>query len=106
MSITTILFDLDETLVPDEETTRAALASACAPLEERHGVLATELAATVQRTARELWQAGPAIAYCRAIGIASWEGLWGDCSGADPNLALLMEWLPGYRAAAWRMALT
>jgi putative hydrolase of the HAD superfamily len=105
MPLTTILFDLDETLVPDEATTTAALVAACKPLEQRFSVDAAWLAAAVRARAREVWRAGPAIEYCQRIGIASWEGLWGDCSGDDASLALLSSWLPTYREEAWRRAL-
>jgi putative hydrolase of the HAD superfamily len=105
MRISAVLFDLDETLVPDETVTEAAMTAICAPLQERYGVNAASVAATVRRRARELWRAGPGFDYCLAIGIASWEGLWGDCSGADPNLARLAAWLPEYRREAWLKAL-
>ncbi len=105
MPITTILFDLDETLVPDEETTMAALIATCTPVERRLGVPAVALEAGVRARAREQWRAGPAIEYCQRTGISSWDGLWGDCGGADPALALLSAWLPGYRVESWRRAL-
>ena len=53
----------------------------------------------------ELWRAGPAVQYCRDIGISSREGLWGAFTGDDPRLEILREWSPGYRLATWAGAL-
>ena len=53
----------------------------------------------------ELWRAGPAVQYCRDIGISSREGLWGAFTGEEPNLGILREWIPGYRVDAWTGAL-
>ncbi len=59
----------------------------------------------MRRHARSLWRASPTIAYCRAIGISSWEGLWARFLGGDPNLKILREWAPTYRREAWSRAL-
>ena len=106
MKIETVLFDLDETLIEEEASNDASALAACALAHQRYGVDATLLLTALRTHSRELWSAGPAVEYCRDIGISSREGLWGAFTGdASPHLALLREWIPGYRVDAWRRAL-
>ncbi len=60
---------------------------------------------TLRARSVELWRAGPAVQYCRAIGISSREGLWGAFTGGEPNLKILRDWIAGYRVEAWARAL-
>lgn len=55
--------------------------------------------------AREAWFAAPTNAYCQAVGIASWEGLWARFPGDDPSLKALRRWAPACRREAWSRAL-
>jgi putative hydrolase of the HAD superfamily len=105
MPIAAILFDLDETLMPDESVATEALLTACELARERHGIDPQALQRSVREHARQLWHASPTIDYCRAIGISSWEGLWGRFEGDDPNLRALREWAPTYRRESWAQAL-
>lgn len=100
MPIRALIFDLDNTLIADDEANDAAFGEACA-LVSRHGIAPDAFARAVRDYAGTLWRAGPAIDYARAIGIASWEGLAASFEGDDPNLALLREWAPGYRRRVW-----
>jgi len=105
LPIKAVIFDLDETLIPEQASDDAALAAVCELVRERREIDPSTLAAAVRRHARELWVSGPSFDYCRAIGIASWEGLWGEFSGGDANLGVLSAWAPEYRLEAWRRAL-
>jgi putative hydrolase of the HAD superfamily len=100
-----ILFDLDDTLIYEMASEKEAFAAACGVARKRIGLDAEALQAAVRRSARDLWRAAPTYAYCNAIGIASWEGLWGRFTGGDPNLRALREWAPFYQREAWRRAL-
>ena len=102
---TALLFDLDDTLVADAAPTEEAFLAACALARARHGLEPADLARAVRHRARELWRAAPTIAYCRAIGISSVEGLRARFLGEDPQLVALREWAPEYRRAAWSGAL-
>jgi putative hydrolase of the HAD superfamily len=102
MRIRAVLFDLDDTLVVEEAAVEAAFTAAC---ERACGADAEAMKEAVRRRSRELWRASPTITYCRAIGISSWEGLWGSFAGGDPNLKALREWVPSYRRDAWAAAL-
>jgi len=105
MPIAAILFDLDETLMPDESAVEEALLAACELARERHGIDPQALQQSVREHARRLWRASPTIDYCRAIGISSWEGLWGRFEGDDPDLIALREWTPTYRHESWARTL-
>ena len=105
VEITHVLFDLDDTLVAEESSAEAAFLATCEHARERYGVDPHELHQAVRDRAREAWFAAPTITYCRAIGIASWEGLWARFPGDDPNLEALRRWAPAYRREAWSRAL-
>ena len=105
MPITAILFDMDETLVVDDAAAEEAMLATCQRAAPQYGVEATVLSDAVRRYARELWRASPVHGYGRAMGISSWEALWGRFLGDDPNITALREWAPGYRREAWSWAL-
>lgn len=106
MTVGALLFDLDDTLVADDASTEAAFLAACTPASEQYGVDPGALTGVVRRHARRLWRESPTIAYCRAIGISSSEGLRARFLGADDsNLAALRDWAPTYRRLAWTVAL-
>ena len=105
MEATTILFDLDDTLVVEEASVDEAFLATCEQARERYGIDPQAFCRSVRQCARRIWQAAPTIAYCRAIGISSWEGLWGRFTGSDPNLKALHAWAPTYRREAWSAAL-
>lgn len=100
-----VLFDLDDTLVADDAATEDAFVAACALAQDQYGLDPQALAQAVRRHARRLWQAASTIAYCRAVGISSTEGLRAAFAGDDPNLAALRAWAPTYRRQAWTGAL-
>jgi len=105
MPIRAIIFDLDDTLLVEVASARAAFLATCALAEERHGIDATALHETLRARARELWRASPTHPYCLAVGISSWEGLWGSFVGDDANLQALRAWAPEYRLLSWSRAL-
>lgn len=103
--IAAVLFDLDDTLVADDAATEAAFLAACDQARLRYGLDPRALMGSARRHARRLWQAAPTIAYCRAIGISSSEGLRARFTGDDPRLAALRAWAPIYRRGSWSRAL-
>jgi putative hydrolase of the HAD superfamily len=105
VKIETVLFDLDETLIEEEASNDASALAACAIAHRSHRVDVRTMLTALRARSRELWLAGPAVQYCRDIGISSREGLWGAFTGAEPNLAILRQWIPGYRVDAWAGAL-
>jgi putative hydrolase of the HAD superfamily len=100
-----LLVDLDDTLVVEEPAAVAAFAATAAVAAERHALDARALALDARARAREVWHATDLCAYCRRIGISSWEGLWCNYEGDGEDLRALRDWAPGYRREAWRLAL-
>lgn len=104
--IKAVLFDLDETLILDEEVSRQAFGEAAALASTHKNVDSARLATSAGLAARRLWQESPHFPYCNRIGHSAWEGLWAKYdTGAHPTIAALREWAPGYRQAAWQEAL-
>jgi putative hydrolase of the HAD superfamily len=104
MTVRSLLFDLDETLMVEQASVHSALEKACSLVAGR-GVETSELKQAVLSKAKELWRAAPTHSYCRTVGISSWEGLHGDFAGADPNLEALRNWVPTFRVKTWTSAL-
>ena len=101
-----LLFDLDDTLVPEEAYAVAAFeATAAIAAERRAAIDAGELARGARIRARELWYETPAHPYAARTGISSWEGLWCRFEGEHRDLAWLRDWAPEYRRTAWAAAL-
>jgi putative hydrolase of the HAD superfamily len=106
MRLRAVLLDLDETLIPDRSATRAALLATTADLCAARGLDPGALGEAVLEAAGRLWGAGPHLAYCRRIGISSWEGLWASFAlGDDADTAGLRAFAPAYRRAAWATGL-
>ena len=105
MTPTTLLFDLDETLLADKSSTEEALLVAADVASHEHGTEQMILAYAVLQHAERLWTTAPTYHYCQSIGISSWEGLWGQFTGADPGLQALAAWMPDYQQSVWSLAL-
>jgi len=75
-----VLFDLDDTLVPDREAALAALRAA-AELARPLGIEPGVLAAGVRARARELWRAFRTESAFPDTRISSWEVLYADFRG-------------------------
>lgn len=101
MSITTIIFDLDETLITDDEATAQALARVGASAHAEHGLDSTQLQEAVSYHAKCLWHDAPTYDYCHMIGISASEGLWGRFAGTHPQLQALHSWVPDYQRTSW-----
>lgn len=105
MTYTALLFDLDETLLADIDSTDQALREASALAKKRYGIDPAALTLIVKQQAHHLWNASPTHPYCQNIGISSWEGMWGTFAGDDPGLQALAAWMPFYQQEVWNRAL-
>jgi putative hydrolase of the HAD superfamily len=103
--INALIFDLDDTLVIEEASAEAAFIETGELARNKHGLDPHELHTTLRKACRELWYASPFHPYCKRVGISSWEGLWAEFTGSDPNLKGLREWAPVYRFESWQTAL-
>lgn len=104
--IRVIFFDLDDTLILEEQMIVAAFANTCAVAAE-HGVDPASLAQSVRRIARERWyEAQGAERWGHRIGVSSWEVLYGTFDVGDaPLLRWLRENVKTFRRQAWASAL-
>jgi len=103
--MTTLIFDLDDTLVIEEASAEAAFRATCGFASEKSGVNPDQLYANIRESCRAFWHDSPARSYCLNVGISSWEGLWAEFCGDDENLQILAEWAPSYRKKSWEEAL-
>ena len=97
MSISAIIFDLDDTLVVEVASAETAFLETCELAQQEYGIEPDQLHKTVRQKARQLWYNYPARDYCVAIGISSWEGLWARFHGDKLHLKSLRQWSPIYR---------
>lgn len=100
-----VLFDLDDTLLVDEEEVDAAFLSVTAVIDREFGAEEGALARSVRDNARRLWRAGPHHATAKRLGISSWEGLAADFTGRHSVLDALAAWIPSYRSKVWSASL-
>ena len=100
-----LLFDLDDTLVVEEQAAADAFAATAQVAAAQHEIDAARLAVDARSRARELWYAAATHDYCMRVGISSWEGLWCRFEGEGDEIRALSDWSPSYRREAWRLAL-
>ena len=105
MTVKALLFDLDNTLVPEMANYELAFAAACGETARHHSFDVTKFRQVVFGTANELWQRSETYEYCAALGIGSPTSLLSDFPGERPEFARLREWAPSYRERCWRDAL-
>jgi putative hydrolase of the HAD superfamily len=103
--VNTLIFDLDDTLVVEEASAEAAFVQTGALARLRYDLDPHLLHTAVRQACRELWYAFPSYPYCKRVGISSWEGMWAEFTGPDPELKALRDWAPTYRRESWRQAL-
>lgn len=105
MKVKTVIFDLDDTLIGDDANVRRALHVTCDAVADQHAIDRDEFVSTLLFTAREIWYASPTHEYCKRVGIGSWEGLWIEYVGDNPDIENLRRWTPTYRREAWTQTL-
>ncbi|WP_342471921.1 HAD family hydrolase [Metasolibacillus sp. FSL H7-0170] len=101
MTIQTIIFDLDDTLLWDKKSVQTAFDHTCAYASERHSVDAKQLEQAVRESARELYESYETYDYTVLIGINPFEGLWGTFDDPTEMFQKMKELVPAYRAQAW-----
>ena len=101
-----VLFDLDETLIPDEPVSRHAFRITALELTA-DDARADELAEAAAREAVALWQTLPELAgeYAARIGHSALEGLWATYDPTIPAEAMLQKEVERIRPEVWRRAL-
>lgn len=100
-----VLFDLDDTLLVDEEDVAAAFLSVTIEIDRDAGSQEGALARSVRNNARRLWREGPHHSTAELLGISSWEGLAADFTAGHFVLEGLAAWIPSFRSKVWSAAL-
>lgn len=103
MTISTIIFDLDDTLLWDKKSIAEAFRLTCEEAAEKLGktIDASKLEENVRVAARALYETYPVYGYTQMIGINPFEGLWGDFDDPTPQFQEMKEIVPSYRRDAW-----
>ncbi|MFE3574061.1 HAD family hydrolase [Lysinibacillus sp. NPDC059133] len=105
MSINTIIFDLDDTLLWDKKSVKTAFEKTCEYAATIHNVNPDELEESVRKEARALYEGYETYDYTVLIGINPFEGLWGTFDDPTEYFQKLKNIVPGYRTEAWTKGL-
>ncbi len=105
MSINTIIFDLDDTLLWDKKSVKTAFEKTCEYAATIHNVNPAELEEAVRKEARALYEGYETYDYTVLIGINPFEGLWGTFDDPTDSFRKMKNIVPGYRAEAWTKGL-
>jgi putative hydrolase of the HAD superfamily len=101
-----VLFDLDDTLMPDEAAANEALVATAGLAKQWHNVPPGDLKDAVRRVARRVFRAHPVVApYNGNFDVSSWEALSSSFEGDDDEMRQLHEWAPEFRREVWNQAL-
>lgn len=92
--IRAVLFDLDDTLIPEAAAIRGALTAACRPLEERLALPAGVLAEALEAVGKATWQVLDRGGIDARFGVTWEECLWGRIGDVSRRQ------IPGLPAAA------
>src|SRR5258708_7357317 len=95
-----VLFDLDNTLILEDEATRAAVRAAAQVARERAGLDDSRIANAAIELAAQLWKTAPAYADASAFGIWWGEVLWGEFARAGALLRATRAFVRGRRREA------
>lgn len=105
MTIKTIIFDLDDTLLWDQKSVKTAFEKTCEYAATKYEVKPDQLEEAVRSAAREFYQGYETFDYTVLIGINPFEGLWGTFDDPTESFQKMKELVPGYRANAWKNGL-
>lgn len=96
-----VLFDLDDTLVPEMEPEREALLVVCGLAADRYGPNPEEMLKTVDAACRKFWAKWDTPGVYSSIAYSGWEGLWGPSDDPSSGLGNDQETISQYKRDAW-----
>jgi putative hydrolase of the HAD superfamily len=106
MTLKAVLFDLDDTLLWDEQSVREAFLATCEEGAKQASVDAAALETSVRTEARALYESFETFPFTKMIGINPFEALWANFSeGENENFRKLEKLAPGYRTESWTRGL-
>lgn len=101
MTVKTIIFDLDDTLLWDQKSVKTAFEKTCEYAATKYEVAPDELEKAVREAARTLYEGYETYDYTVLIGINPFEGLWGVFDDPTPEFQKMKGIVVQYRAQAW-----
>lgn len=101
MTLKTIIFDLDDTLLWDQKSVKTAFEKTCEYAQAQVNVDAVALENAVREAARAIYQQYEIYNYTVTIGINPFEGLWGTFDDPTDEFQKMKEIVPTYRKDAW-----
>lgn len=101
MSISTIIFDLDDTLLWDKKSIKTAFEKTCEFAALKYDVEPAKLEEAVRQEARRLYESYEIYDYTVLIGINPFEGLWGTFDDPTDSFQKMKGIVPEYRKNAW-----
>ena len=104
-SLSAVLFDLDNALLLEDESTERALRGTGNTIAARAGVDVEILVAAARGAAEEIFRASSVLPYADAMGIWWGEALWGEFVGDIAGLKALRAFVPDFRRQVWGRAL-
>jgi putative hydrolase of the HAD superfamily len=96
-----VLFDLDDTLLPEMVPEREALLVACGLAADRYDADPEKMLETVDESCRRLWAQWKTPIVYSEIAYSVWEGLWGPTDTAESNLGNDNETITKYKREVW-----
>jgi putative hydrolase of the HAD superfamily len=100
VALRAVLFDLDETLIPEDEPLATAYLAVVRALHGDHA--GAEEVAALRAGVRARWQRdAPCPDYRARVHVSASDGLIAEFTGDDPALAAIRAYLPRFRAEAF-----
>src|SRR2546430_11017160 len=99
-----VLFDLDNTLLLENESTERALRDASAAIGRIGGDVEI-LASAARDAAEQVFSESSVFAYADAMGVWWGEALWGEFLGETEGLQAMRAFVPDFRLRVWTAAL-
>lgn len=103
--ITTVLLDLDDTILSDDIATDQAFAATTNWAASKVDLNPGDLESAIRHTSRQMWETGPFPDWLDEIGTSEIEGLRARFEGDDPHWATMREFGPVFRRRSWILAL-
>lgn len=100
-----IFFDLDDTLLWDQQSVKEAFRETCEWADGQTDADCSGLEQAVREEARKLYAEYPTYAFTQMIGINPFEGLWGRFNDSGDDFQQLKAIAPAYQQEAWTLGL-
>src|SRR5258708_507771 len=104
--IKAILFDLDGTLIPEEEANDEAFLKISKQAANKYNIDSKKLAVLARNHARKLFYNHPSYSFCEKLGVGSGEALCADFFGDEPELVKLRHFASEFKINTWFNALS